>query len=828
MAADSEADFTLARRAVERGWVTRDQVEAAIVERERSPGSGLLDLLPLNPDQLRDLRQPLSRSAPPEVASVMKDPSKKVGRYWLTGLLGKGGMGMVYRGWDGDLGRWVALKFLKEFGDEKARAFFRREAQLAAALEHPGIAKIYEVGEHDKTPFIAMQFIEGETLSTARLAMDGKLRAVEMVAEAVRFAHERNVIHRDLKPANVMIDRHGQVYVMDFGLAKETEVTGESLTGANVVVGTPNYMAPEQARAKADRQSDLYSIGAILYELVTGRPPFVGETSADVLMQVLTADPVWPRKLRATIPQDVEAILLHALEKDLRRRYATAAQLVEDLAAVRQREPLRHARRPTIGYVLARRIRKQPLLWALGATAVLAVLGGTAFAAYALAERARLERERRVESEEQLRYILGLSDVKRLDDIREKAHALWPATPERVPALEEWLADARTLADRLPVHGERLASLERTTPSPTRTAADLAWERKVLAGLIRNLEEFAAPEEGGGLNVRGTSIANVARRLEFARGVRRRSVDDRRDAWAAVPFPPEVGLVPLGRDPQSGLWEFADLQTGEPPARGADGRLVLKPETGIVFVLLPGGTFRMGATAEGDPRAQANEAPPHEVALRPFMISKYELTQAQWSRLTGENPSQYPAGKVVGDKQVTPLHPVESVSWDDCSVALRRLGFDLPTEAQWEYATRAGTTTPWWTGPEMPSLAGAVNIADAYSEAHGGDRGLNFQKWLDDGHTGHAPVGSYRANPFGLHDTAGNVWEWCRDFYGPYGNPCRPGDGERVVEGETRRVLRGGGLRGNAEECRSAFRGHNNPGTKLVGLGVRAAREIGR
>ncbi|MBI2901463.1 MAG: protein kinase [Planctomycetes bacterium] len=394
---ESDADFDLARRAVDLGWLDRRQVEAAIESFERTRGTRLLAHLPLTPEQIRNLQSP--RSIPAEAATSMKEPSNRIGRFWRVRKLGSGGMGMVFLAWDPDLSRWVALKFLKSIGDERERAFFRREAQLAAALDHPAIAKMYEIGEHEGAPYIAMEFVDGTTLAAAKLSAAERVRAATTVAEAVAFAHGRGIIHRDLKPANVMVDRHGRVFVMDFGLAKEVAVDAPSLTGTNAVLGTPNYMAPEQARGKATAQSDVYSIGAILYELVTGRPPFVGDTAADVLMQVISAEPIWPRRLAPGTAPDLEAVILKALEKDPRRRYADVPALLEDLRALQDRAPLRHARRPTWGYVMAKRVRRQPLLWGLGAAAVAAVIGGGTFGAVSLAARARADRQAKRQAE---------------------------------------------------------------------------------------------------------------------------------------------------------------------------------------------------------------------------------------------------------------------------------------------------------------------------------------------------------------------------------------------------------------------------------------------
>ncbi len=442
----SEFDFAIARRAVERGWVSKEQVEAALSLRDKDPGLRIVRLLPLTPDQLRELESAGSRPVPPEAEEAMADPARQVGRrYCKVNFLKEGGMGLVFRGWDRDLHRWVALKFLKQIGDETARAYFRREAQLAAGLDHPNIAKIYEIGEHDGRPFIAMQYVDGETLATARerLRMDQKVEAVLATAQAVAYAHERGVIHRDLKPANVMIEGTGvrgqgygapspliadpfQVYVMDFGLAKETTVPDSSLTGTNVVVGTPSYLAPEQARGKADAQSDVYSLGATFYELATGRPPFVGETSSDVLAQVLTKEVIWPGKLSPHLSEDAEAVILHAMEKEKKRRYIDARELVEDLESLRRRNPLRHARRPTLAYVLGLKVRKQPLPWAFGTALVLAVVGGAIFGTAQLirakrgAERLAVERQRAARREAGLHALATLwyAIVERKQEMR--------------------------------------------------------------------------------------------------------------------------------------------------------------------------------------------------------------------------------------------------------------------------------------------------------------------------------------------------------------------------------------------------------------------------
>jgi formylglycine-generating enzyme required for sulfatase activity len=201
--------------------------------------------------------------------------------------------------------------------------------------------------------------------------------------------------------------------------------------------------------------------------------------------------------------------------------------------------------------------------------------------------------------------------------------------------------------------------------------------------------------------------------------------------YGGLELAPQLFLLPLGPDPASGLWEFAHILTGEPAVRGADGKLTVREETGLVFVLLPGGRVpvEVGKSA----------GPWNNVDLVPFFLSKYEMTRAQWQRI-----SEGWTGRFYDFDNSSPIHPADSVSWDDCQQFLGRLPgwIELPTEAQWEYGCRAGTTTPWWTGAEEASLEGAANIRIWFSPI---------------------AIGRLRANPFGLHDVHGNLWEWCQD-----------------------------------------------------------------
>ncbi|MEK7469024.1 MAG: PQQ-binding-like beta-propeller repeat protein [Planctomycetota bacterium] len=372
----SDADFDLARRAVDAGLLSEEQVEAALIAQEKEPSRGLLEFLPLPAESLRALRPVSTRTIPAEVAEAMQDPSKRFGDYWLVSKLDEGGMGEVFRAWDGRLGRWVAVKMPKKPESGVARMYFEREAGMIAGLDHPNIAKVFEVGEIAGKPFLAMQLIEGKTLDDAGpgVAREQRLRWVRDAASAVGAAHAAGVIHRDIKPSNVMVGPDGHVYVLDFGLAKSVEIADGTGGASHLIAGTPNYMSPEQARGKAETRSDIYGLGGVLYALMTGRAPFVGENATEVILQVVDRDPLAPRKLDPGMSSDLEAIVLKCLEKDPARRYATIAELLEDIDACLAGAPLRHARRRTALYVLGRQVRRQPLPWSLGAlAAVLAV-----------------------------------------------------------------------------------------------------------------------------------------------------------------------------------------------------------------------------------------------------------------------------------------------------------------------------------------------------------------------------------------------------------------------------------------------------------------------
>jgi serine/threonine-protein kinase len=280
-------------------------------------------------------------------------PRAAFGGYEIIQEIARGGMGVVYKARQVSLGRLVALKTILDRAEGSAphSERFRREAEAAAQLDHPHILPIYEVGEHEGRPYFAMKLVEGGSLAERipEFRADPR-RAVELlikVARAVHFAHQRGILHRDLKPANILLDRDGIPYVGDFGLAKQV-AEDSRLTASGAIVGTPSYMAPEQARAEKQltTSADVYSLGAILYELLASRPPFRAATALDTILQVREQEPAPPRQVNPNIPRDLEAVVLKCLAKAPGRRYESAAAVADDLERWLRREPI-EARQPS-------------------------------------------------------------------------------------------------------------------------------------------------------------------------------------------------------------------------------------------------------------------------------------------------------------------------------------------------------------------------------------------------------------------------------------------------------------------------------------------------
>jgi serine/threonine-protein kinase len=328
-------------------------------------------------------------------------------------------MGRVYKVFDPALRRYIALKFIRDEDHRLIRRFFR-EAQAQARIDHEFVCKVYDVGEVEGLPYIAMQYIDGKSLKDAahQLTLDQKVTIVRQVAHALYAAHRMGIIHRDIKPSNIMVEQRDDgsyhPYLMDFGLAREIAQAGETATG--VIEGTPSFMAPEQARGdhkNLDRRVDIYSLGASLYHLIAQRPPFVGDSSLSVLLALDKEEATPLRKIVPSLPEDLEIIVMKCLEKDPGQRYDSAKALADDLDRYLSGDPIA-ARRASLAYVLLKKIRKHKALFAVSCVGVIGIsvaVGAGVRARVLAAEQAELSQQ------------LG-KDVKEMELLLRWAYAL--------------------------------------------------------------------------------------------------------------------------------------------------------------------------------------------------------------------------------------------------------------------------------------------------------------------------------------------------------------------------------------------------------------------
>ncbi|MGE3174568.1 MAG: SUMF1/EgtB/PvdO family nonheme iron enzyme [Planctomycetota bacterium] len=812
------------------------------------------------------------------------------GVYRVLDRLGAGGMGVVYLAEQtAPVKRRVALKLIKLGMDSKeVLARFAQERQALALMEHDGIARIYDCGVSDRgQPYFVMELVKGvpivEFCERHRLSLPRRLELMQDVCDAVQHAHQKGVVHRDLKPGNVLVSEQGgnvQPKVIDFGLAKAMGprlVEATLYTEVGRIVGTPEYMAPEQANlthADVDTRADIYSLGVLLYEVLVGALPFSrreleAHGPLEMVRMLTEDDPPRPSArlaaqresatalaaarrtsvgaLQRALRTDLDWVVMRALEKDPSRRYQSVSAIASDLQRFLDHEPL-EAGPPSASYRIAKVLRRYRLqVLAAGAVLITAVVGGVLATHYALAAADFADR------------LVAPASIVQADLAIDRAPELLPPWPERLPDLDAWLANARELVDRRGAFAAKGAALRAGAGDEAGDEVQRE-QRMTIDRLLPRLDSLAlvVPEMERERRWAST-IAAASQRHRRARHTWdhvRATLAAADGATVSAAYRGQtfelrdedvVGLVPIGVNPRTKLWEFYDLRSAWDGARDpADlpipqhrdgGEIDVGADTGIVFVLVPGGTYWMGAQSahpEGrnfDPSTAEDEFEPHQVTLDPFLIARHELTRGQWRRLTTVlDVATHDAGnldargnwrlpdheKLAARDAAREEHrlPMADVSWAEAAECMRRHSMCLPTEAQWECACRANTTTSWWTGAAVEGLLAIANV-------EGGRPAPGCV----------TPVGSQPANAFGLHDVHGNVMEWCRDLYCSYDIAARRGDGLRTPasNSEANRILRGGSFGNVPEVARSAFRLYTfPPSTKDAGVGLRPARALRR
>ncbi len=882
--------------------------------------------------------KPSEESAPSgELLQRLRAQAPRNARYQPLGEIGRGGMGAVLRVWDKDLRRTLAMKVVLGKSESKLPdapasldprrlGRFLEEAQITGQLDHPGIVPVHELGlGADGQVFFTMRLVKGEDLRTIFRHVESghegwnttrALGVMLKVCEAMAYAHAKGVIHRDLKPANIMVGRYGEVYVMDWGLARvegaqdlhdlrltreagpasasvrtERRTEREELPDSPIVtldgdvMGTPAYMPPEQARGELARlgpHSDVYAVGAMLYHLLLVRQiemPYVPKgmrlSQLRVLMLVGEGPPTPIQHSERNAPAALVAIVEKAMARDIEQRYRNMEELAGDLRAYVEGRVVKAHETGTWAET-KQWVRRNRALTLAVCAAMLALIGGISFTLLEQRKTERANLELRAQAREQeLRGMIqevgrfraqcrstdglqrldrpawqwwllesakllqgeagdepgapghatdrkwrpGLADVRsKLEELRAQALPWTDEDRERDRATHPLQARIRDLEEERDEQLEDLRSEADSSSSPTELAAKAARQQQTYAERLEPLREqtlerrswrfldsqkewwhaqvqLLEAELSALSELRAAALASVETENARARWAEAIESIARSPRYAGQRWPggarltPQLGLLPLGENPNSGLWEFVHLQSGAEPR--PTPLSAPSAETGIVFVLLPGGLV----PRQANPQGQAEWIPALE--LRPFFISKYELTHEQWDRLS--------VRKGVAYLKEVPTVPANNISWDDVRAMWpRELGWcDFPSEAQWEYACRAGSATRWWSGDLEADLAGVAQLDNLRA------------------------VGSLRPNAFGLHDVHGNVYEWCGDSYDAQAAP-RAGDGLRDdgVDLTSARVLRGGSWYHAAEYGRSGCRSNGTSGDRFGSSGLRPARAI--
>ncbi len=788
-------------------------------------------------------------------------------RYTLRKEIARGGMGAIMQVWDPDLRRNLAMKVMlarrrrhepdDAAPDPTTLYRFLEEAQVTGQLEHPAIVPVHELGiDEDGRVYFTMPLVRGSDFRRVIRSVHGQTsadalgdwdltRAVGIllkVCHAVAFAHSKGVIHRDLKPTNVMVGRFGEVYVMDWGLARvldredpfdlrlrpeDLELASQVLTERSLargetldspletmdgtVVGTPAYMSPEQAQgrqAELGPRSDVYALGAMLYQLLSGQMPYVKAGVAmsphEVLACLLAGPPPSVRALAPDAPGDLAAICEQAMAVEPEDRYESALELARDLEAWLGHRPVA-AQPSSPGYLFRLFVERNRMAAAITAAAALLIVAVVGVFIGRLSDEVRstqaaldqVEKER-----DDKTFVAGIHAARSLVDEAAELAVL----PSELVRIGIWLERVEDLLPQAQRYRAKLALLSQDDPMG--------------AELDQTLERIDALH---------AHRARVARFRDTAVSLRQRSVDDQQETWrraiesiassreyGGLELAAQEGLVPLGRNDWTGLWEFWHVASGERPRTPSDGSSSRsRPEDGIVLVLVPAGEFRMGALDGGDGE------PPHEESVEAYFLSKYEVTQAQYERMAGANIAWYRPGPMpkfgatqgLDEPEITALHPVESVDWFEAARFCRRLGLRLPSEAEWEFACRAGSSSAYSWGDDPGCLEGRENVNDETCIPHS----LPPHAPWNDGYPLHAPAGNYEANGFGFHDLHGNLSEWCSDAV----------DASAVrTDGGALRAIRGGNWVLSLELDRVAFRQWTPPGHLNQALGFRPARSV--
>jgi formylglycine-generating enzyme required for sulfatase activity/tRNA A-37 threonylcarbamoyl transferase component Bud32 len=810
-------DLSLGQAAVEKRLISLEQLKEAFEVQKRLSDQGasrplgelLLERGWVGPEVLQELLREQRR----RIQAPLDLP-----RYDFQGLLGEGATAIVYQAWDRELKRPAAIKILREHAaqSEIARQRFRREAATAAGLAHPHLVQVHDAGESGGRLYIVMELVEGrplsEILKDRKTPQTDLVRILEKAAQGLAAAHEKGIVHRDLKPANILVTSQGLPKVGDFGLAHLAESKTE-LTRTGTTLGTPLYMSPEQVEGRPkdiSARTDVYALGAILYEILTTRTPHLGETLAEIYGKIVKEDTTAPRKLNPKVSRDLEVIALKALEKEPRKRYASAHEFAEDLRRTLQGEPI--LARPISGAerLWRRAVKYREILLPSAGAIVLGILIGF-LAPRKPASPAKQMFLERVEGEARIVTREGKESVPKRGQILEEGQRI-ETGPSPASAVLQFL------------DGTRIELEPDTSVSPVVAEG----EKRLLLSKGSILGEVVQQAEG-----RPIVLATPHGTIRTAQATIRVHValDPRNEVELEVHDGRAVLEDPAGKSMTVRPGYGARVAPGASPvAKPLRLYLDLGDGIAVAMVHLWPGTFTMGGASVPKSKSVVDERPQHRVTLtRGFFLGTYEVTRAQFAtfvKATGYRTTAEQRGttrvpqrdglfvetpgiswKNPGIDQ-TDTDPVVAMSWEDaqafCTWAAKKTGraVRLPTEAEWEYACRAGTKSKW---------------------AFGEDRSLlgDYAWYLENSGRQTHPVGQKHANSWGLYDMHGNVWEWCQDW----GESYQTGDAvdPRGPAQGSGRSCRGGGFFNSSDDSSCSIRLARNPSQSGLDRGFRIA-----
>lgn len=506
-------------------------------------------------------------------STAIAAPGMKIGHFEIEELLGEGSFGTVYKAWDTELRRHVALKVPRAGRVTKETSkMFLRDARAAAAISHPNVVAVYEMGQHEDAFYIATELIDGISLSEyLKNRTFEPAAAAQLVIKALRGVqvfHERGIIHRDLKPGNILLDSRNEPHICDFGLARNEDQTDLTVTNSGRIVGTLLYMPPEQARGEMSQlsvRSDIYAIGVILYELLTGKRPFTSTSSRTLLYSILTDQPAAPRTLRKSVPRDLETICLKAMEKDPARRYPSACEMADDLQRVLDHKPIL-ARPVSIFEKSWRLVRRHRLVSAMVALLIPLI-------AVVAVQSLRPEKVTIIEAEPEIQLV-------EKPPLRHPVHLSFSLAGNNVPpnSLGEWT----------------ILPLDKRTREPVEASAIRISQSAVAEQELEPGEYLVI------VSVEGFGFHEVYR------------------------YVPEEPNIPVKPTYAHERWDVASDGTIQLPP------ISIRSEADVIqgMIEVPGGKFLMG---DGKPNV---DRPKHIREVLPFFVDRHEVTAEEFERFT--------------------------------------------------------------------------------------------------------------------------------------------------------------------------------------------------